>query len=816
MVDFEAVGQRSVRDRCRAKLRALVVVVMTAAAFVACGRSEVELLASDERAGASATGGASAIAGGAAMPAGSHAGAPAGSALGGAAGSALGGAAGSALSGAAGVAPGGNAGTAGSARAVETCDPARIPHFDGPPAIETLSPADASVAGDWNGDGQLDLAVSNQDGSVSVLLGSGIGSFVSSVAYTSLEVLLMRPGMTSIATSDLDDDGSLDLVVANREGQWVSVLLGAANGTFGSGTTYEVEPNPYGIALGDFDGDGITDIAAASFTGAVSVLHGQGDGRFGSRVVTAIGDQPRSMVAADLNHDGQLDLVTLGYVELAVLLGKGDGSFTKAHVYETSTTNHSVSLADFDADGHADLALTITCGMSAFSQTGVQILLGHGDGTFSSSVRYETKASCLDRILLTDVNGDGATDVVTSASSALLGQGDGSFAEETRGSKASGDYLLGAGDWNGDGKLDLATASERTIAVHLGDGRGNFGSSVVYATAVEPLALVLVDLDRDGKLDVASPTYDSRVGTNPNASKVSVLLGEGDGTFLDRVDYQSTAPAGRPAAMDLNGDGWPDLVTHRLDSRIGVWLGTGHAGLAPQITLDASANLAGFSLGDLNGDGHPDLALANARPDTVTLMLGNGDGTFSPWKHFGVATRPTDIDLFDANGDSAPDIALASHEAGVVSVLLGNGQGAFLPDQQYPTFDRQARVRATDLNADGNSDLVTWGAKALSIHYGTGDGSFARRLDYQGTATDILAADLNHDGHQDLVMTEGWPGSGLAILFGEGDGTFACSAHYAEGLQMAGLGVGDLNHDSRLDIATTTSAGVNVFLNPMP
>lgn len=734
--------------------------------------------------------------------------------------SSLGGAAGMPPAGdenAGGTESAGDAGAGGTAQTVEDCDPTLIPHLDGPPAINTQRQVDASVAGDWNHDGRLDLAVSNSDGSVTVLLGRGDGSFVSSVHYVSgLEALVTRPSVTSIATSDLDANGSLDLVIAMREGHWVSVLLGASNGTFSAGKTYEMEDGPYAIALGDFDEDGATDIVAGCFSGAVSLLRGRGDGTFANRLVTEVSDEPRSMVAADLNHDGHLDVVTLGYWELAVLLGNGRGGFGRAQSYPTATTNSNVSLADFDADGNVDLALTITCNMSAFSQTGVEILIGHGDGTFARTGSYDTSAACLDRILLGDLNGDGSSDVLTSPSRTLLGMGNGTFAEETGPSSASGGYSLSIGDWNGDGKVDLATGSDQTVTVHLGNGDGTFGTSAVYATAVAPGALVIADLDRNGAPDIASATFDSRSSGDPDASKVSVLLGVGDGTFFDHIDYRSVPPTAQPIAVDLNGDGAQDLVTRNGSSTIGVLLDTAHASFAPQVTTSAGSDVVGIATGDLNGDGHPDLALSNGSPAAVILMFGNGTGTWAPEVRWKLAARPTDIALLDANGDTKLDIALAHYEGSAFSVLLGNGNGTFSPEQQYPTFDRHSRITAADLDSDGNSDLVTWSAASLSVHFGTGDGRFARRLDYLGTPSELVAADLNRDGHRDLVMVNGWPGTGFSILFGSSHGTFTCAAHYAPGLQMQGLGVADLNRDGRMDVATTTYAGVNVFVNATP
>jgi len=828
MGDFE-VRQRWALHVLRSSLRALVFVGLTSAALAACARSELGLLAVEQR-GANALGGASPVSSvGSAVPSESRAGAAAGGQSGsasgdGGAGRAPGGAAGLSFGGAAGLANGGNAGFAGrggsagsggAAQIVANCDRALIPHLDGPPSLTIDAPGESSVPGDWNGDGKLDLATSNSDGSVTVLLGRGNGTFVSATTYTSgLEARQMRPGLSSIVTGDLDKNGTLDLVVANREGTALSVLLGKSDGTFAAGTTYELGDMLNALVLGDFDDDQLTDIVAADLSGNVTVLHGKGNGSFGDRAVTPVSDYARSMVADDLNGDGHLDLVVLCYTELVVLHGKGDGSFVKAQVFPVFLSNVQVHLADFDADGHADLAVVVSCDMSAISQTSVKIFLGRADGTFADGVKYYTGEGCLDRIILADLNGDGAIDVVTSPSQALLGKGDGTFGPETQPTQANGGSLLSVGDWNGDGKPDLATVSEHTIAVRLGNGDGSFGSSAVYATAVGPGSLVLEDLDQDAVLDIAAATFDSRSG---NASTVAVLLGAGDGSFRAHVDSPSLPPTRRPIAVDLNGDGVQDLVTLNGNTAVGVLLGKGQAQFAPQVTWKTAYDIAGFAAGDLNGDGYVDLALANDQSATLTFLFGRGDGTFASERHWNVAgRRPSDLTLIDANGDAVPDIALVSYETGTLNLLLGNGDGTFRPDRQFPTFEHHASITSADLNADGRADLVTWNSTSLSIHLGAGDGGFTRRLDYQGTPNELVAAHVDRDGHQDLVLTGTWPGTGFTVLFGAGDGTLACAANYAQGLYMQGLGSADLNKDGRTDIATTTYAGVNVFLNTTP
>ena len=724
---------------------------------------------------------------------------------------------GSMLGGGSGMAHGGHGGDGGDGGALEpsrllrTCDWAITPILDGPLARETNGSVNASVSGDWDHDGRLDLAISNAEGSVSVLFSNGDGSFTSSVAYsTGLEALLTENGATWIATGDLDENGSLDLVVGNRKSNRLSVLLGAKTGTFAPGVTYSVDGNLRGLALGDFDGNGSLDIAAADDTGSVSLLLGTGTGKFGNKRLASTGNGLVAMAASDLDRDGRLDLVTVGDLELTVLLGMGDGTFAMQPLSEGAFGVSTLTIDDFDADGQADLALTVGCPNQS-SQGGVQILLGHGDGTFSNNAFYPTWQRCLERIAIADVNGDGAADLLSSSLSLLLGNGDGTFQPESYKRKVGGGQLLALSDWNGDGKLDLATGYGRSVMVHLGNGDGSFGSNEIYATSLPAQSLALVDLDRNGELDAVSATAFSWRG-GPGASAVNVLFGTGLGTFSPYVEYETSSNTESALPADLNGDGWQDVLTSDANSTIGVLLGTSNGQLAPQMRSQHE-NISATAVGDLNGDARPDLVLVKDLPQTFTLLFGNGDGTFTAQPPVPLPTRPSGVTLFDANRDGKLDLALALFEAGKASVLLGKGDGTFAPGGQYATGAGHGRLATADLNSDGKLDLVSWKSESLSILLGRGDGSFAPPVEYSTSVYQVLAIDFDQNQRQDLVINTG---GGLAILFGAGDGTFTCAAHYPIGSATDGLGVSDLNHDGRMDIATSTDFGVNVFLNSTP
>jgi hypothetical protein len=285
-------------------------------------------------------------------------------------------------------------------------------------------------------------------------------------------------------------------------------------------------------------------------------------------------------------------------------------------------------------------------------------------------------------------------------------------------------------------------------------------------------------------------------------------------SFALAVNYAVGSKPYSVAVADFNGDGKQDLVISNISSNtVSLLLGNGDGTFQSEAHYATGVEPHGVAVGDWNGDGKPDLAVANLKSDTVSILLGNVNGTFQPAVSYAVGKGPRGSAVGDFNGDGKADLVVTNSLEGSVSVLLGNGDGTFQAAANYRSFQAPISVVVADVNGDGKPDLVASnsGADTVSVLLGNGDGSFRPANYFQvGSGPGaVVVADFNGDGKPDIVV-ENFGSDSVSVLLGNGDGTFQTATKYGAGWGPGGLAVGDFNGDGRLDLVVANHGSSNL------
>lgn len=400
-------------------------------------------------------------------------------------------------------------------------------------------------------------------------------------------------------------------------------------------TAHGLNPNGAGDAAADADGDGTSNIreyyagSNPNSAGPVANVESTVDAApfFATVADYAAGTSPRAIAVGDFNGDGKADVAVANWWDngVSVLLGDGAGAFGAATRFDTGNAPTSVVVGDFNGDGKLDLAV------ANFGGPSISILLGNGSGGFAAPVDL-----------------------------ALTGQ--------------MNPTAVAAGDFNGDGKLDLAVTmsfgfgnvTPGQVAVLLGNGLGGFGAPASFAVGGTPVSVATGDFNGDGELDLA--VANSLVGT------LSVLLGDGNGAFAAAPDLAVDGWPSAVTAGDFNGDGKVDLAVTVNSSvvnnaSVAILTGTGAGTFAPAtvFVLDRvnGANLTALALADFDGNGKLDLAVSDERAGCAFVLLGDGAGSFGTTNYVvALGGAPAALAVGHFNGDAKPDLVGATASGG--------------------------------------------------------------------------------------------------------------------------------------------------------
>jgi hypothetical protein len=628
------------------------------------------------------------------------------------------------------------------------------------------------------------------------------------------------PAITAIAVADVNGDGANDIVALDGANGRLYVLLNDGTGVF-TPKAHVTEPEAcVQLIVDDFDLDGIPDIAVLGADGRIFVELSDGHGGIkGTRTFSIPGGVSYSMLYADIHGDGLKDLVIEGLFGnlWAILATPGHGPEEGSAAIELRPNNqgrtnavggHLVGIADLNGDGIADIVTS--------TPAGVYVLLGQGSLTYEPSLPYNAGPGRTS-YALADFNGDGKLDLAVDSPEGiaiLYGNGDGTFQSGHTFDTFRPAFSLALGDFRGAGVLDAAVAVGIAQLSYLrGDGKGNF---LLAATMDDSHAgpkkwphLVAGDFDGDGNLDLAM-SADGPAETDLGSCCIypasddgmTVLFGYGNGAFYARVaevPVNSGGHYGMLAAADLNGDGVSDLVNFDTTSvggyqggpgarsgsmvlthEFGVWndgyprpyqqLATGYLtqgrSSAPDIVVESLGSSLSFSVQKNDGKGTFSLGQQTfALPSGVAVMTP-GSSKLPPAGLYPSALLLTDLDG-DGNGDFlvlyhnlAADPAQPNDTtANVLYVFWGNGDGTFVSTPEIVTLSRNYyQMAVADVNGDGKPDLVLSDGYLVSVMAGKGsrDG-FAKETHYlAGMGINALAvASVTGPGSSDIVVATG-------------------------------------------------------------
>jgi hypothetical protein len=584
---------------------------------------------------------------------------------------------------------------------------------------------------------------------------------------------------------------------------------------------FDADQGPSGLAVGDLRGDGHLDIVTGNAAhNTVSVLLGNGDRTFQRPVNYATGGLGNEFVTlAQLRPGGPVDIISASnddyFGTLSVFLGVGDGTFRSAVQYHVAEQEipFAVVAGDFGGDGIPDL-VTLDDGVLGPM---ISLFAGRGDGTFGSPINFPLAHMTQTVYSLTagDFAGNGHLDLAVGTIGGvdvLLGNEDGTFQPPVFYSADPGFGVASvlAQDLTGTGKLDLVTANSgaNTVSVLPGHGDGTFGPATNYSVAGRsPVSVAVGHLRAGGPLDLVAANLDS--------DSVSVLPGNGDGTFGPATAYAAGGPS-RVVAADFTGTGVDDIVAaNGSGATVSVLANQGDGTLPTPAPLPLNLPFS-VATADFRHVGIRDLVTleyANGIENMVVL-LGNGDGSFQAPRLYPVGPGADKVVVGDFNGDGNADVAVSGPPDNFVAVFLGNGDGTFQDPLIIPAVST-ARAQVHDFAVghfhDPNIlDLVTLDSgNKVNVVLGNGDGTFQMPVTYDiggSLPGAVTVADINQDGRADIVVSTD---AGVQLLRGNGDGTFQSPAPFTLGFPVA---VADLNGDGIPDLVLSTHAGISVAL----
>lgn len=646
------------------------------------------------------------------------------------------------------------------------------------------------------------------------------------VDFNTAPTYLAGMNITSYTTSDFNGDGKLDIATANSERAF-SVIFGDGDAGFGPPVVYPVTDWVGRITSADLNSDGKPDIVIGMATiNRFLIYLNNGAGGFGAAPViyNLPGNlQPEfyDLKSGDFNGDGKADLVTVQRQtgkKLRYFLGDGAGGLTAGTTIDIniSGTEATIGLGNIDGDATTDVFVS-----SGRDPRSISWVLGRTDGNFSLTFGFnvEDRPSA---IRVADLNNDSVNDIAVAFEDTstptehylrpYLNIG-GAFTPQPKISLtySLNPYDLTVGDFNGDGKKDLAAMIENGLIVtEYGRGDGTFTDERLW-TVPEGNFIFAHDANADSRVDLISIQ-----GRSILDNMISVVLND------NLQGFKAPKPIFFGESMidsgDLNNDDLLDMVTASQSSfasgsYIAYALNDGDRSFLPALTVDNGANgLNSIKTGDFNGDGHLDAVTAHGNNSRViTVYPGNGTGTLQAGITSSLNIISVEIAVGDFNGDGKDDL-FAISESGQGYSLLATGTGTFTIAPNFPvtveTGGFSGAISKGDFNGDSKVDILTSANNGnLKLYAGAGNGQFSLLSSNMAVLKSAVPADLNGDGKLDIagIPTGIFVPASVSGILGDGAGGFGTpfTLLIPNVFDLRKLIAGDFNNDGLDDVAIT-------------
>jgi len=635
--------------------------------------------------------------------------------------------------------------------------------------IPNTRPYSLRVA-DFNGDGLDDFAASDASyNQAYVYLATGPETFAAP------QTLIAPPannGSTGLDVGDLDNDGDIDLAFSTWYLPKINTYINDGSGHFTHGATFVTGEEPRDVSIGDINGDGLADIAAANQfyynigAGTVSIHTNNGDGTFSLHTTLTMPDgvdpynnksEPQFVELVDVNADGFRDVVT--------------------------SSNDSNVLTIHRNDGAGNFTLVQTLG-----------------GWWLESDAQD--------VLVTDLDGDGMPELVWGNVDmhevGIYKSIDGQFElQQNFASSNYGGFILAATDVSGDGMPDIISSNNysRSFGVMVNKGDLDFDATIQLRPSEFPAKALLADFTSDGITDLFAVRQPYISGTSYLAVYPGLIAGGADFSN-EAVETELTLSDGVIVVRDVNADGQPDLLD--VSGHCYVYLGNGDGSFAPAIISPVNPNGVRLVTGDIDGDSLMDLAwIVGGHPSKLRVSFGDGAGNFGPYTEYVDVKEDESIGIGDITGDGLPEI-ITGHRYGVVSVHPNNGDGTFGTRRDIivsgpsiaPAF---GAVAVADFDGDTDNDVIVSGF-GLQMFINPGDGNLPEvpvTVASEG-ASELFPVDIDLDGTMDLY---GESFSVAVYLNTAGDGIFGVVMKLRNYDSNArNIVVADANNDGRIDV----------------